>query len=248
MMYEIIDNNPFYKTFWLSLVGLIVFLLLRFVKHYVLALIKNKKHQRFVQNWRFGAETAIWLIYLSWVLYQLIKVNFVVTLVILAVVFLTGWRSWMEFYAGMVLRLERRFQLGDRIETPNGTGTVERFYFQSLVILGDDGRLVHIPYSQIADKVVLQSTDREKSMAQSFTVEVDADNPEMVKEQMTAIAFGCPWTAVTQQVQVNHDGNGRFQVTAKTIDNAVFAKLEHYVRKRANKLGDAKKGHKAKEE
>lgn len=235
-MYDVIDNNPFYKVFLLLAVGVAVGLAIRIVQNYVLALIKERRYARLIERWQFRVKTAIWIGYSSWALYHLIKVNFVVTLVILAVVFAAGWRSWMQFYAGILLRLEKRIQLGDRIETSAGSGRVERFHFQSLTVLTNDGHLVHVPYSLLMSDVVTQSTEQEKLMAQSFTVKVSTERPQEVKQKLTRLVNACPWTAVLHPIQVVHVGEEVFKITAKSIDNSVFDKVEMYVIKRLESL------------
>lgn len=237
-MYEMIDNNPFYKVFLLLGVGIGVALVIRIVQNYVLALVKDRRKLRKIERWEFRVKAFIWIGYSSWALYHLLKVNLVVTLVILAVIFVAGWRSWMEFYAGIILRLERRIQMGDKIETASGAGRVEHFHFQSLAMMTDDGLLVHIPYRKVTGDMVAQSTEQEKLMAQSFAVMVSTDRPQEMKQQITELVKACPWTAVLQPIQVNYNGDGTFKVTARSIDNSVFYKLEMYVNKRLDSLSN----------
>lgn len=235
-MYEMIDNNPFYKVFLLLVVGVAVALVIRIIQNYVLTLVKDRRKLRKIERWEFRVKTAIWIGYSSWALFHLLKVNLVVTLVILAVIFVAGWRSWMEFYAGIVLRLERRILLGDIIETSSGAGKVEHFHFQSLAVMTDDGHLVHVPYSKVTGDVVAQSTEQEKLMAQSFAIRVSTDKPQEMKQQITELVNACPWTAVLHPIQVNFNGQDTFKVTARSIDNSVFYKLEAYVTKRLESL------------
>ena len=143
----------------------------------------------------------------------------------------------MESFAGIILRLERRIRPGDSIQTDDDAGKLERFNFQSLAIMTDDGQLVHVPYSRITSNVIAQSTNQEKLMAHSFSLKVGTkESHQSVKERIVQLVISCPWTAVSHPVQVNASGAGEFKVTAKTIDNAVFYKLEGYVRKRLQEI------------
>lgn len=231
-MFEMIDNNPFYKLFWLLLVGAAVFLIVLVMKRYVLALVKDEFQQGLIRRWEYRVVTLVWLVYGSWALYHLIKSNFIVTLTILGVVMIAGWRNWMEFFSGIFLRLERRIQIGDLLQTDHGSGRVERFFFQSLALHTDEGQIVHLPYSKITGDVVAQSTDQEKLLAQSFTVQHPSDDPHSIKQRISMLVYRCPWTAVLHPVNVTHSENDTYKITARTIDKADFYRLESYVQKR----------------
>jgi hypothetical protein len=234
-MYEIIDNNPFYKIFWLMLVGLLLAASIRLIRKYVLALIKNPGYQQWIEKWEFRLIVLLWAGYASWALFHLIKVNFLITGVIVAILIVTGWRSWMEYYAGLLLRLEGRIKTGDTIETKIGSGKIEQFNFQTLAVMSTDGQMIHIPYSKVTGDVVWQRTDQMKLMAQSFTLEVNAVEDEEMKNRIWLLVHCCPWTAVLHPIQVTKTAPDTYRVTAKTIDNEMFYKLENYVRKRLKK-------------
>ncbi len=235
-MFQMIDNNPFYKLFWLLLVGAAVFLIVRIVQRYVLALVKDEYQRGLIRRWEYRAVTLIWLVYGSWALYHLIKSNFIVTLTILGVVLIAGWRSWMEFFAGIFLRLERRIEVGDVIQTDQGSGKVDHFNFQSLALQTDEGHLVHLPYSRITSGVVAQSTDQEKLLAQTFTLQYTSDNPQEVKEYIKNLVYRCPWTAVLHPVNVVYGDDNIYKITARTIDKSDFHRLEAFVQKRLDKV------------
>lgn len=231
-MYEFIDNNPFYKIFWLGLVGLLVAIAIWGTKRYVLALIKDSRLVSWIQRWEYRLVVIVWATYAGWALFHLIKVNFMVTGIILAILLLAGWRSWMEFYSGVLLRLEGRLNIGDTIETESGSGRIEHFYFQSLTMMSLDGQLIHLPYSKITSGVVGQRTDQARLMAQSFTVTARNGDVHAVKDKIQSLVFSCPWTAVLHPVQITSTEPGKYRVSAKTIDNTMFYKLENYVEKR----------------
>ncbi len=234
-MFQMIDNNPFYKLFWLVLIGAVLFLVVRIVQRYVLAVVKDEYQRSLILRWEYRAVTIIWLVYGSWALYHLIKSNFIVTLTILAIVMVAGWRSWMEFFAGIFLRLERRIELGDMIQTQNGSGKVVRFHFQSMALRSDEGHLIHLPYSRVSSDVVAQSTNQEKLLAQSFTIHYPNTNTQVAKEFIKNLVYRCPWTAVLQPVNITFNDEQIFTITARTIDKSDFHRLEAYVKKRLEK-------------
>lgn len=234
-MFQMIDNNPFYKLFWLLLIGALVFIIVRIVQRYVFALVKDDFQQGLIRRWEFRAITLIWMIYGSWALYHLIKSNFIVTLTILGVVMIAGWRSWMEFFSGIFLRLEQRIEPGDTLQTPQGSGRVERFYFQSLGLQTDEGHVIYIPYTRITSEVVAQSTDQEKLLAQTFVVQHPASDTHAVQELITDLVYRCPWTAVLHPVNVSQTAENTYKITARTIDKSDFPRLETFVQKRLSK-------------
>lgn len=231
-MYEMIDNNPFYKLFWLILVGVALAIGLWIFRRYILAMAQNRRHQQIIARWEFRVLTIVWTGYASWALYHLIKVNFLITLVIIGIVILAGWRSWTEFYAGVLLRLERRIKIGDTIQSAHGEGRVRQFHFQSLTILTDEGEIIHVPYSKITGEVIAQRTDQSKLMAQSFSVVLESSDAQDTKEKLWLMVYSCPWTAALHPIQIVRTDTDTYRITAKTIDNEVFYKLESFVRNR----------------
>lgn len=231
-MYEMIDNNPFYKVFWLLLVGVALAFALWIIRRYILAIAQNRRHQQIIKRWEFRVLTFVWTGYASWALYHLIKVNFMITLVIIGILIVAGWRSWMEFYSGMLLRLERRIKVGDTIHTAHGAGKVLHYHFQSLAILTDEGEIIHVPFSKVTGEVIAQRTDQSQLMAQSFSVKWKSENVQQAKDKLWILVFSCPWTAALHPIQVTHTDSDNFRITAKTIDNDAFHKLESYVRNR----------------
>ncbi len=235
-MFDMIENNPFYKVFWLLLIGAVVFVVVRIVQRYVFALVKDDFQLSLIRRWEFRAITLIWLIYGSWAMYHLIKSNFIVTLTILAVVMVFGWRNWMEFFTGIFLRLEQRIERGDILQTAEGSGKVEGFYFQSIGLQSTEGYITYLPYSRVTNDVVVQRTDQQKLMAQSFEVHVASNNPHKVKEVITELVYFCPWTAVLHPVNVAHTTDETYLVTARTINQSDFSRLEAFVLKRLRKI------------
>lgn len=235
-MYEMLDNNPFYKIFWLILVGILLAFGLWVIRRYVLAADQNRRHQQIIARWEFRVLTFVWTSYASWALYHLIKVNFLITLVIIGILIVAGWRSWMEFYAGLLFRLERRIKIDDSIHTAHGAGKVLRFHFQSLTILTNEGEIIHVPYSIVTGEVIAQRTDQSKLMAQSFSVNWQFNSVQEAKEKLWNMVYSCPWTAALHPIQITHIDTDEYRVTAKTIDNELFFKLESYVRNRVKEL------------
>ena len=240
-MEQIINNNPTLRLFSLIVVGVIVFLSIKFIQRYVLVLVKDNFYKKLIRKWEFRIISLIWLGYSSWALFHLLRTNYVVTGVNLTIVLIGGWRSWMEFFAGLTFRLERKIQINDVIKTRDYAGRIYRFNFQSLSIMTDDGQLVHVPYSLMTNSIVAQSTDQERLMAQSFLVELSAEKPHEMRQYIEKLVVSCPWTAISHQAQVVFDGNQGFKVTAKAIDNHVFFKIERYVKRHLKALRESEK-------
>lgn len=238
-MEQIIDNNPTSQLFWLAVVGVFVFLAIKLVQRYVLVLIKDSYYQKLIRKWEFRLLSLLWLGYFCWALFHLLRANYVVTGVILTIVLISGWKSWMEFFAGLTLRLERKIQTNDVIKTRDYTGRIYRFNFQSLALMTDDGQLVHVPYSVITNSIVAQSTDQERLMAQSFLVELTTEKPHELRQYIEKLVVSCPWTAISHPAQVVFNGKQGFKVTAKAIDNQVFYKIERYVKQHLKALQQA---------
>lgn len=240
-MEQIINHNPTVQLFWIAVVGVLVFLAIKFIQRYVLVLVKDNFYQKLIRKWEFRVLTLIWLGYSCWALFHLLRANYVVTGVILAIILIGGWRSWMEFFAGLTLRLEQKIQRNDAIKTQKYAGRIYKFNFLSLAIMTDDGQLVHVPYSVMTNSIVAQSTDQERLMAQSFLVELSAEKPHEMRQFIEKLVVSCPWTAISHPAQVVFDGNRGFKVTAKAIDNHVFFKIERYVKQHLRALKNSEK-------
>lgn len=231
-MYDMIDNNPVYKVLWLILAGVLLYGFVRLLNRYVLDLIRQRAAKRRIENWRYPLLLAVWVLYSGWALYQLIKVNFLVTLVFLGAVFLAGFKNWMQAFSGLLVRLEQGIREGDTIRTEHGTGKIERFRFLSLVIKTEAGERIHVPYHDITGAVFAQQTDKKQLIPQTFRVERPHEDDRTAREIIKKWVESCPWTVSAGEIQVRPDQSGGYIISARAIDASMFYKLEAYVRRR----------------
>ncbi len=228
--YDMIDNNPIRKMIFLVVVGVLLYLFFRVLDRYVLVLVKDRKYVQMIERWDFRVRFAAWAGYSSWALFHLIKVNFLLTIVVLAVVFIAGFKSWMQAFSGLMIRLERRFRLGDSIRTSHGNGQVAAFYMQSLGVLNESGELLSIPYTEVAFQPYARQTDRALNMPDRFEISWPYAEPENALGQLRQWAEQCPWTASVQPVQVSQTESGSYQLSVFPVDRLALRNIEKYVK------------------
>lgn len=120
-----------------------------------------------------------------------------------------------NFVGGLVIVLERPFEIGDSIATPDVTGTVEAINLRSTSIRTSDGAITVVPNSTLSDSVITNWTDNLQRRRANYQV---------------ALAYSCTQeglqalTAKIRQLLDSTDGieNNSSLVRFTDFDNAAL--------------------------
>ena len=97
-----------------------------------------------------------------------------------------------NIFGGFVLLLDKPFNVGDWIETPNYQGTVEDITFRTTRIRNFENSIVNIPNSTIADVAIINWSKMEKrkyTLDLPFSFETTSEQMKMVSDKIKEILF-----------------------------------------------------------
>ena len=92
-----------------------------------------------------------------------------------------------NIFGGIVLFIDKPFNVGDWIQTPNYEGTVEDMTFRTTRIRNFENSVVNIPNSTIADSAIINWSKMEKrryKFSLSFPLDTTAEQMEMISNRI----------------------------------------------------------------
>ena len=150
-------------------------------------------------------------------------------------------RSLSDWANGVMLKAEGTLRSGSVIGVAVGRGRIRRLGLRSAEVEAEDGRVLRLPYTGLAEATIEVSPEEAVARSHTFFVEVSgpADAAEIAR-RMTAVALLSAWPATQPApgVRLIEEGPGglRFEVTVYPIDPAAVSKVERSVRE---SVGDA---------
>lgn len=100
-----------------------------------------------------------------------------------------------NIFGGVVLFIDKPFNVGDWIQTPNYEGTVEDMTFRTTRIRNFENSVVNIPNSTIADSAIINWSKMEKrryKFSLSFPLDTTAEQMEMISNKIREMLINEP--------------------------------------------------------
>lgn len=100
-----------------------------------------------------------------------------------------------NIFGGVVLFIDKPFNVGDWIQTPNYEGTVEDMTFRTTRIRNFENSVVNIPNSTIADSAIINWSKMEKrryKFSLSFPLDTTAEQMEMISNRIREMLINEP--------------------------------------------------------
>jgi small-conductance mechanosensitive channel len=149
-----------------------------------------------------------------------------------------GWstrRALSDWASGVTLRSEGTLREGARIGVREGRGRIRRLGLRSAEVEVEDGRVLRLPYTTLAEGSIEVSSEEVAARSHTFVVQV-AGSPDAgeLSERMVSGALLSPWSSAQPAPSVRLLDQGpsglRFEVTVYPIDPTFVAKVEDAVR------------------
>jgi small-conductance mechanosensitive channel len=152
----------------------------------------------------------------------------------LTVVLVVGWstrRALSDWANGITLRSEGTLRIGSRISVGDGRGRIRRLGLRSAEVEAEDGRVLRLPYTGLAEANIEISSEEVSAKSHTFVLEVSGspDAGELVERLVTG-ALLSPWSSAqpSPSVRLLEQGKSglRFEVTVYPVDPTFAAKVE----------------------
>lgn len=229
-------------VFFDFLVGGVIILSIFRVIQFILPvfLTRSRRYRSILKSFPI-IETVVWVLYLSWYTFRFAEIRSVYAFVVIALLLvLFFWISRFfikELVAGIIFKASGKFREGEVIIHGSIKGSIKRFGLQSIEVESQDGQIIYIPYSTLADSPAIKHESTEKSAAFTFSLTVKAELPrEDTATNIRHYLLSLPWSSsqkaplavVREQVEDQY----QVEVTAYPIEKAFGKKIEQICRQK----------------
>ncbi|MCK5741146.1 MAG: mechanosensitive ion channel [Chlorobi bacterium] len=184
-------------------------------------------------------EIVVWAAFFIWAANALFAANMVYTglLLMMIVVFVVIFARVLatDLVAGIILKTEDSFKLGDSMQFGENKGKITRADYRFLEIETDTGAIVRIPYSKIAEGSIVQLNSVEITKI-SHTIQVSTSKTNTLSvttEMLKTIALNSPYVAVTKepniQLVMETEDSFAFDISISTLDKKYIPIIQNYI-------------------
>lgn len=222
-----ITDIPVQSLFLLFFMGGVLALSFYIIRNYVIPLLRNNKG--IVKKYWQKTEIVTWLVYTSALLLVLLRVNFFLSLIILAVLLILGWSYLRNILAGIIIKLTDQFIIDEVISADFGEGKIKSIWMSMTEISNGKGELISIPNHVLRSSVVrhLHKKSNLKTNTFHFTL---TENSSL--QAIKKMVINCPFIAVNQDVLVERVSENECIIKATLIDASFEEQVYLYLKNR----------------
>ena len=200
-----------------------------------------RNHERREYLARFGplAEFLTWVAFVAgagmwlWTRKADDGIHVVVALLaaLLVLMFAGAWRVFRDYLAGVVLRTEAAWQVGDLIRVGEEEGTVAHLGHRTLQLQRPDGDLVHVPWSRISSDLLVRRHAEGDVVRHTFVVDCPENrSPSEVALRVEETVLLNHWCSAGHEPAIKVRADGSIQVTVHALTEARIPEVEASVR------------------
>lgn len=168
------------------------------------------------------------------------------TVGVLLVVAWASRRALSDWVNGVTLRTEGTLRVGGRIAVGKGRGRIRRLGLRSAEVEAEDGRVLRLPYTGLAEVNIEISSEEVAARSHTFSIEADEADGAELKARLITGALLSSWSSAqplpTVRMLEPTDGRARVEVTVYPVDPASGGKVEEAVRQSVQREGAAHDG------
>ena len=212
--------------------GLLLLLLVRafwiaaffaFIQHVLLKIIKNEGLHDFIEYYNPLFRNIAWMLFSINVIYDLAKINPVVSLAVVGVLIALGWQSVRDFVQGTIFRFQRGDITGQRLRIKNFSGVVNKMHNTKIELNSENGEIIQIPYSQIISEVTTKPATTKHLKTGNIIIELSGEsNLEKEKNKLKEQLLNLPWVVSSKGVAIENlpqkDGKQQLKITFSTLN------------------------------
>lgn len=156
-----------------------------------------------------------------------------IALLLVLVAFFVGSRNLVrDFFAGVALRAERSFQIGDHIRIGETRGRVTDLGPRAIALATPEGDSALVPYSQAATLPILRTRSVDRSASRTFKLKSPGAVPFATAcRQIERAALLHHWGSVARPPEVSPAADGGLEVTIFALAQEHTDDVEKAVRK-----------------
>lgn len=224
-----------------ALIAFVIFLVFKaMAKGFPLVLKQPEKKRAFMRYFTL-IEILVWVIYTIFVIQQLSDSNHIYSLGLFVLLMIAGfWLLWFylkNYISGGVFKLNGKFEINDTVQINEFQGKIIGLGNHRLELETDKGEIIYIPYSQLANAVIIKLHPGEMVLSHSFNITTLKD--KKVSEKIDNIRFeilSLPWSSLKKvpSIKLIHEDSNLliFELVVYTLEKEYFFPIEQEIKKK----------------
>ncbi len=245
-MKDINFNISYYSVIWFIVLGVGIFLLFRFIKRLVNYWLPEQRTQQVkLERLLPVVEGIVWFSWVMWGVQGVFNNKLVYTLIILGIMLVIivalSWFAIRDFIAGIVLKLEGAFTIGERIKVQDLEGRVKELGYFGVKLENFRGEIMSVPYSAVSGVTRVQPKSSEAIKNHSFRLDLPKKyTPTTSIDKIRELILNTPWAAITKRphikLVIEGEAHYTFEIIIYSLHSRYFQKTETHLRKWGKKI------------
>lgn len=222
-MENYIDKIPYSYIVVYTLIGILLFFGIRIFNGYVIPLLKEKQH-RVVKSWQ-RLKITIWVIYFTLFYATLFQANMYITTIFTLIILGLGWNYWRNVFAGILIKFNDQFKVGDSISSAVTSGVLKNIYLDETELINEEGELVVIPNHKLNTAILKHHFKKDTIETHLFKIKTSSKtNTDSVYQ----LAINCPYISANQDITISKKGDTKYSIKASIIDKSFIENINDY--------------------
>ena len=218
--------------------GVIILVIFRLLGYVLPLIFARKRGKTMLLRALPMVETPVWILYLSWYIFRFAEIRsvyaFVVTGILLVVLFWLSRFFLRDLIAGIIFRATGRFRQGEVIVHGKFRGNIKTFTLLTLEVETADGQSLFIPYSELVGSATIRQESAEQAAAFNFSFRLHPSHAgeepaARIREFVTALPWSSPHRMPAVTIRLDNDTDGPLaDVTAYPLEKSFGRKIEQH--------------------
>lgn len=224
-----------------ALIAFVIFAVFKAIAKGFPLILKQADRKRAFSRYFTVIEILVWVIYTIFVIQQLSDSNHIYSFGLFILLMIAGfWVLWFylkNYISGGVFKLNGKFELNDTVQIDEYQGKIIGLGNHRLELETDKGEIIYIPYSKLANAVIIKLHPGEMILSHSF--KINTSNNKKVADKIDEIRFeilSLPWSSLKKvpSIKLIHEDNNHliFELVVYTLEKEYFFAMEQEIKKK----------------
>jgi len=222
-MENYINQIPFTQVLVYLFIGGIFHFVFKIINTYFVPL-QTERNANQNKLWE-RIQIIIWVLFSLLFFSELFLASPYLTLSLTMITLGLGWNYWQNIFAGILLKFNTNFKVGDNIQTAFTSGKIIHIALSYSKLKNLKGEFISIPNYVLKKEAVKYLHEKQHLKTYTFTTS------SKLKKSQSAIlqaSLNCPYIAVNQEIKIKNTKSGGYKIKASLIDQSFKEKVITY--------------------
>ena len=183
---------------------LVLFRILSFLRRKIPFSTETKHYTSFILPM---IEIIVWICLVIWAVKISYEIKSFTSIVVFAlfivILVIPSWSLIKDFLLGIVLQVQRKIEIGSRIEINGISGVVIKTDYFSFEVKRGNGNVDIIPYNRVRSEIISKSAANFHLEKQVIHFTFDDIDINQLKTELNTAIINAPWGVSTQDAVIN---------------------------------------------